>query len=160
MAVTISKLIETGKVYFQEYRSRDEMFASLAEELEAEGYVRNTFLQALTEREAKYPTGIVCSKYNIALPHVDSEHVKKDALVVVVLKSPIGFHRMDKIEETIEVKVVFMLLIEEVSYHIQAIANLTKLWLDDGFMEELLSVRSKEELVTLVKEHEKQQAAS
>ena len=159
MAVTISKLMENGRAYFCRWHSQEDLFDSLAGDLLAEGYVKDTFKQALKEREAKYPTGIVCNKYNIALPHVDSEHVQKDALIVAVLDEPIGFHRMDKLEEIIEVQVVFMLLIEGVSNHIQAIANLTSLWLDDGFMDELLKATDKERIVELVKKHEKRTIA-
>ena len=78
---------------------------------------------------------------------------------MAVLDEPIGFHRMDKLEEIIEVQVVFMLLIEGVSNHIQAIANLTSLWLDDGFMDELLKATDKERIVELVKKHEKRTIA-
>lgn len=152
--VTISELIENGKVYFSSQKNRDELYAYLATELQNEEYVNDTFLEALKIRESQFPTGIVSHDYNIALPHVDAQHVKRNALIIVKLDEPIKFNRMDKLDEVIDVKLIFMLLIKDVKYHMQAISNLAKLWFDNDFMKSLLTVKDKEDLVALVKKYE------
>ncbi len=152
--INISKLLECGKVYIQDCKTQEELYNFLAKELSDEGYVKDSFLHALKTREAQFPTGIVANPYNIALPHVDSEHVNKNALIITILDDPIAFHRMDKLNEIIEVKVVFMLLIENLEFHMQAISNLTKLWMDKDFMDAVLTVCSKEEMIELVKKSE------
>ena len=152
--VHISELIENGKVYLCDFKSRDDLYAYLADDLNAQDYVQDTFLSALKEREATFPTGIIATCYNIALPHVDAVHVKKNALIIAVLNHPINYVRMDKLDEQINVKVVFMLLIKDISVHTQAISSLAKLWFNQTFMNAVLSVKSKEELVALVKQAE------
>lgn len=80
--------------------------------------------------------------------------MKKNALIIAVLNHPINYVRMDKLDEQINVKVVFMLLIKDISVHTQAISSLAKLWFNQTFMNAVLSVKSKEELVALVKQAE------
>lgn len=152
--VNISELIENGKVYFSNLKNRDDLYAYLANDLQQEGYVKVTFLDALKTREANFPTGIVSHDYNIALPHVDAEHVKKNALIIVILNEPIKFNRMDKLDEVIDVKVIFMLLIKDVKYHMQAISDLTKLWFNNEFMTSVLTVKSNPEFIELVRKYE------
>lgn len=152
--VNISELIENGKVYFSNLKNRDDLYAYLANDLQQEGYVKDTFLDALKTREANFPTGIVSHDYNIALPHVDAEHVKKNALIIVILNEPIKFNRMDKLDEVIDVKVIFMLLIKDVKYHMQAISDLTKLWFNNEFMTSVLTVKSNPEFIELVRKYE------
>lgn len=153
--VSISELIENGQVYFGAFENQSVLFEYLAAELSLQEYIQPTFLHAILAREAKYPTGIVAHPYNIALPHVESEHVKQNALVVVILENPLEFHRMDNVAEVISVKVIFMLLIKDLKCHVQAISNLTKLWFDEGFMEMLIKAKTKEEVLSLVKKAEK-----
>lgn len=150
--MNISKLIESGQVYFKNIKNRKELYEFLADDLYEKGYIESTFLEALKEREAVFPTGIVSNCYNIALPHVDSKHVKKNALILIILNQPIEFNRMDKLDEIIKVKVVFMLLIKEVKYHMQAISNLTKIWYDNQLMQDILKIQNKEELLALVQD--------
>lgn len=152
--VKISKLIENGKVYFREFESKEDLFTYLAEELYKEGYVKETFLDALKKREAQYPTGIISKPYNIALPHVDSEHINKDALIVIRLKNPIKFNRMDNLKETIDVQVVFLLLIADLKKHMVAISSLTRIWMDESLMTSILEINNKEELLKLIEAKE------
>lgn len=152
--VNISELIDNGKVYFSNKKNREDLYAYLADSLQNDGYVQDTFLEALKIREAQFPTGIVSHDYNIALPHVDAQHVKRNALIIVILDEPIKFNRMDKLNEVIDVKVIFMLLIKDVKYHMQTISDLAKLWFNNDFMTSILTVKGKKELIALVKQYE------
>lgn len=152
--VTISELIQSGKLYIRKDNDQHQLYEFLARTLYDEGYVKESFEEALKEREKQYPTGIVSNPYNIALPHVDEHHVKKNALVVIIEEEPLLFHRMDCIKEEIEVKVIFLLLIKDLNLHMQAISNLTKLWFDEEFMKSVLSIQSKEELIRAVQQIE------
>ena len=74
--------------------TRDELFDRIFVELEREGYVKPSFRKALEEREDAYPTGLRTTSVGVAIPHVDVEHVLKNAVLVVTLKNPIQFHEM------------------------------------------------------------------
>lgn len=148
--VNLGNLIDNGKLYFSSEKNRNDLFSLIADGLYKEGYVKDSFLEALKLREAQFPTGLISNLYNIAVPHVDSEHINKNALITVILDTPIRFHRMDVNDEEIDVKVVFFLLIKNREHQAQAISNLTKLWQNDYIMESILSVKNKEEYVNLI----------
>ena len=149
----LTKLVEDGRVFRLNVKTQAELYKFFADTLGKEGYVKETFLEALTKREAKFPTGIISSPYNIGLPHVDSEHVQANALAVTILDEPILWHRMDNPEEEIPVKVVFLLMIETLELHVKAISNLCGIWVNEQLMTELLDIQTKEDLLALLKKH-------
>ncbi|MGB9817478.1 MAG: PTS sugar transporter subunit IIA, partial [Desulfurococcaceae archaeon] len=75
---------------------RYELLYSLAKKLHELGYVKDTYLKALINREENYPTGLVVNeRFHVAIPHADVEHVEKEALVVVKTHRRITFRKMD-----------------------------------------------------------------
>ncbi len=148
----IVDLIKNGKFYLSQCRSKEELYDFLAEELMKEGLVKESFKKALAEREKQFPTGILIHPYNIAMPHVDSEHVNINGMVVCHMEKPILFHRMDSIQEEIPVTMVFLLLIKSVKLHMPAIVSLTTIWKDTALMNDLLKVKNKEDLINLFNE--------
>ena len=152
MNSSVSELLKNGELYFIDCKDQENLFSFLNEQLLERGMVKDTFYNALKEREKEFPTGIIDDPFNIALPHVDSEHVKTNALIVCKLSNEILFHRMDKISEEIPVKMVFLLLIKNEKMHVEALMNLTKIWMDKEFMKELLILKDKNEFVKKLEE--------
>ena len=152
MNSSVSELLKNGELYFIDCKDQENLFSFLNEQLLERGMVKDTFYNALKEREKEFPTGIIDDPFNIALPHVDSEHVKTNALIVCKLSNEILFHRMDKIDEDIPVKMVFLLLIKNEKMHVEALMNLTKIWMDKEFMKELLILKDKNEFVKKLEE--------
>ena len=152
MNSSVSELLKNGELYFIDCKDQENLFSFLNEQLLERGMVKDTFYNALKEREKEFPTGIIDDPFNIALPHVDSEHVKTNALIVCKLSNEILFHRMDKISEEIPVKMVFLLLIKNEKMHVEALMNLTKIWMDKEFMKELLILKDKNEFVKQLEE--------
>ena len=52
-----------------------EIFKFLNENLINLGYVKDSFLEGLVDREKNYPTGLKTSVCGIAIPHTDSIHI-------------------------------------------------------------------------------------
>lgn len=52
-----------------------EIFKFLNENLINLGYVKDSFLKGLVDREKNYPTGLKTSVCGIAIPHTDSIHI-------------------------------------------------------------------------------------
>ena len=146
----VSDLIKEGDVLSVNCCNQEELYLFLYQELKVRNMVNDTFLDALKKREKEFPTGICCNPYNIALPHVDSEHVKTNALVLCKLENEISFYRMDKVEDVTNVKMVFMLLIKEKDEHVKALMNLTKIWRNNELMLKLLECNSKEDAIALI----------
>lgn len=58
---------------------------------------------------------------------------------------------MDDHQKEVEVRLVFLLLIRDLEFHVKAISELTKVWTNSDIMEGLLFVKTKEELIQLLK---------
>ena len=55
-------------------RTSEEVIRKLGGKLRDQGYVKEDFVDAAVEREAKMPTGLpLGGEYNAAIPHVDIE---------------------------------------------------------------------------------------
>ena len=142
----VKQMIDNGRLYHFDCHDQNDLFCQLNDSLFGDGLVKETYLEALKNREMDYPTGVMCVPYNIALPHVDSKHVNNNSLVVCILDKEVEFHRMDAIKETIPVKVVFALLISDESKHMKALSELTRIWSNEKIMTGIPDVNSLEEL--------------
>ena len=66
-----------------------EVIKQMASALEEEGYVKNTFADAIVKRESIYPTGLPVGEINVAIPHTDPEHVNNAAVCLGILDKPV-----------------------------------------------------------------------
>ena len=145
------ELVENGGLYDSTARDYKQLYKEINEQLQCIDYVENDFLTALCQREQEYPTGIEGGNINIALPHVDACYVKQNALFIYRLAEEIPFVRMDDHQRKVEVRLVFLLLIHDLEFHVKAISELTRIWTNDDIMKGLLSVETKTELVRMLK---------
>lgn len=144
-------LIENGGLRISHAKDYKELYREMNQQLHCLDYVEDDFLIALLQREEEYPTGIEGGKVNIALPHVDACYVKQNALFIYQLAEEIPFVRMDDHQQVVGVRLVFLLLIHDLEFHVKAISELTRIWTNDDIMKGLLFVKSKEESVQLLK---------
>ena len=61
----------------QEFESQESFYREIADRLYKKGLVKETFGQALIDREAVFPTGLKTETFEIAIPHTDVEHVEE-----------------------------------------------------------------------------------
>ena len=60
-----------------ECKNSEEVMKFMADNLEKNGYVKNSFYDGLLDREANFPTGLDFGEYSVAMPHTEVEHVIK-----------------------------------------------------------------------------------
>lgn len=105
----------------------DEVIRNLGDKLMNAGYVRGSFVEAALARERSIPTGLPLNgKYNAAIPHTEIEHVIKPGIGMATLAEPVVFHNMVSPDETVEVRLVFVLALDQPKSQIemlQEIAN-------------------------------------
>ncbi len=119
--------------------NRYELLSSLANKLHNMSFVKETYLNALIDREENYPTGLVVrNDFNVAIPHADVEHVNEEALVVVKTNRKVAFRKMDEPNIEIPVDVVFLLVIKEPKGYVKFLAALTELFTKEEFVETIL----------------------
>ena len=113
---------------------------------------RATVLDAVLPREQARSTGIGSG---IAIPHGKCMAVKELTMALGIAKKPIDFDSVDGKR----VKIIILLLSpsDQTGPHIQALAKISRLMLDNGFKEKLEKVGSAEEAYKLISSRENQQ---
>ena len=107
------------------------------------GYVRETFTDAALEREKNIPTGLPLSgKYNAAIPHTDAEHVIKSGIGLATLSRPVAFQNMVSPEETVEVRLVFVLALDQPKSQIEMLQEVAQVLQRPGVVNALIEAKN------------------
>ena len=83
--------------------SQNDLYAQVNDRLTADNMVKSTFLNAVSAREKKFPTGLDFGYVSIAIPHIDPEHVISPGLLVCRNSASTTFHAMDDPERELQV---------------------------------------------------------
>lgn len=126
MSKAILRLLEPQGILLNvEAKDSSEIIRQLGRKLYESGYVKESFIDAAINRENRLPTGLPLSGgFNAAIPHTDIEHVKKPALALATLKTPIPFRNMAFPSETVEVSLVFLLALEQPKAQIEMLQEI------------------------------------
>jgi PTS system galactitol-specific IIA component len=68
----------------------EHVLRALAGRVVAQGYARPSLVDAVVERERRFPTGLPTAVPS-AIPHTDPEHVLRSGLAVATLATPVRF---------------------------------------------------------------------
>jgi fructose-specific phosphotransferase system IIA component len=133
---------------------KESAITELVDLLDAAGVLqdRDTVLQAVLTREKTRSTGIGSG---IAIPHGKCSAVKELVMAIGIAKEPLDFQSIDGHP----VKIVLLLVSpsDQTGPHIQALARISRVMLDDNFKMKLESAKSVEEAEQLLKEKETEQ---
>lgn len=112
----------------------DEVLRAVAQQALEQGFVRDTFADALAAREHAYPTGLP-TPVPVAIPHADPEHVLRPALAAVLLDPPVDFGEMGSTDRAVAVRLAVVLMVTDPSSQVgllsQLITSLRRPDLDD-----------------------------
>jgi len=137
-----SVVLEKFKIDFfvprNEYQSEYQLLEDMSKYLIDKGYVKNTFIDAIKEREKVFPTGLQIRDVNVALPHTDAEHVMESVILVSVLKKPIEFRLMENNEKKVPVNIVFMLAVHNHEDQLLLLQKLVNFFQKEGKLEKIL----------------------
>lgn len=101
-----------------------DVLRQMAYSLYEEGYVKDTYSEAIINREKIYPTGLPTGAISVAIPHTDPEHVNEAAICLGILDKPVTFEVMGMAGEQVEVLVLFMLSIKHKEDQMDTLAKL------------------------------------
>ena len=96
-----------------DYSSKENLFQEVGKKLYEMGYVKDSFANALSEREKNFPTGLATEPSQVAIPHTDTIHVEKEAIACIRLLNPIKFRDVGDDENEVDAEFVFVLCILE-----------------------------------------------
>ena len=130
------------------FTTKEEVINALAERMSQDGYTKDSYLEAVLERETKMPTGLITQAYGIAIPHSDPEHVNRSAIAVALLDEPVNFKNMAAPEEDVPVRLVMLLAIAEKGSVTKVLARLAEMFLSPDLLNHFLTMKTAAQLST------------
>lgn len=129
-----------------EVENYEDLFRKMNEFFLKRNYVNEGYLDAILEREKKYPTGLNFGAYSVAIPHTDHKYIISQNIVFVRLKEYIKFAEMGNGENEFDVKIVFMLLIKKGDDQIETLLKLMKILGESEVYDFLIKSNSEKEI--------------
>lgn len=130
-----------------EAKNREDLLSNLCKILMDKGYVKESFLNGILEREKTFPTGLITEGVQVAIPHTDAKHVNHSAILIVKLKKPIIFKEMGGSTEDVKVSLVFMLAIKNPQQQIETLSKLMQIFSDGEILKRIYTSLSPSEVV-------------
>ncbi|MDR2976411.1 MAG: PTS sugar transporter subunit IIA [Streptococcaceae bacterium] len=148
-----SYLNEQIALFQIDVEGRNEVFDQLTAEFTARNIVTDAFREKLEERENVFPTGLNINGFGVAIPHTNSEYVKKSQIGFMSLKKAVVFKEMGSADQEVEVQLVFMLALKEAHEQLAMLQNLVAMFQRPGVLESLKEVTGKSELLRILAEN-------
>jgi PTS system galactitol-specific IIA component len=133
--------------------SSEDIIRQLGALLRANGFVKDTFVQAVLDREKAYPTGLQTNILGFAIPHTDTEHVISPAVAIATLTQPVIFQAMGDPETSVSVQVVMMLAISDPKAVVHVLRKVISILEDSEALTGLRGASSREEIREIVHTH-------
>lgn len=127
-----------------------EVLLKLSSLLHRHGYVKESYCNAIIEREKIFPTGLNFNKYGVALPHTDCCHVNKPMIAICTLKNPVIFKSMGDSNQNVSVNIIFMLAMNNSDNQLQLLSTLIENLQNQDLMSNLLRAQAPSTLTRLI----------
>ena len=130
----------------QSHKCENDFLNFISDELLKKGYVKESFKDAIINREKEYPTGIGTEIYNLAIPHTDTEHVNKSGIAFVKFNNKCEFKEMCT-NNNLNVDMAFVLLVTKKEEQVVLLSKLMGLFSNNEFLEQLYNEKNESNIV-------------
>ncbi|MEK7993125.1 MAG: PTS sugar transporter subunit IIA [Planctomycetota bacterium] len=136
-----------------ESRDKEAVIAELVDLLDADGLLsdRDAALQAVLTRERIQSTG---TGAGIAIPHGKCRAVKELVMAVGIAREPIEFRSVDG--KPVTILILLISPTDQTGPHIQALAKISRLMLNEDFRKNFEKAASAEEVYNLLSNRQSQ----
>jgi PTS system galactitol-specific IIA component len=117
------------------------------------GYVKDTYVDAVAVREKKYPTGLQLKEIAVAMPHTDSIHVCKPGICVARLTEPVKFAHMGETEKSVDAEVIFMMAIQNPEDQIDTLKKVLNVFSSEEAARKFKNAKTDDELFEVAKQY-------
>lgn len=135
-----------------EANGAEEALKAVAQGFVDGGYAKDTFPQAVADREVVFATGLPAVGMDIAIPHSDSVHVNQTSLGIATVKSDVEFKMMGSPDVTLHPKIIFMLAIAEAHAQIETLQRLMGLIREGELLSEAYACTTADQVYDLMAE--------
>ena len=133
---------------------RDDFFKKMSVELGEKGYVEDTWYDAITTREANYPTGLMSASCSVAIPHTEPENIKKAYIAVIKPKNPIEFNFMGGMGDPVQAELIFNLGIKRKGDdQVKMLQTLMNFCMNDEAVEEIKAAGDPDAVISVIEKY-------
>lgn len=137
-----------------EASTMEEVMEGLGTVMIDRGYAKDTYVDALVERERAFPTGLDINGVGVAIPHTDVSYVIKEGMAIGKLNKPVRFTLMGTDDETTDVSLVFMLSVKDPQGHLVQLQRILEIIQDNEVLKRLMSCDNAAAIIDVIKEKE------
>lgn len=137
-----------------EFETKEEVLKAMGTQLYEEGYVTGDFIENVLDREEKFPTGLPTVPHAIAIPHTDTDKVIKSKIAFATLKKPVSFSNMGNSDDQVDVKIIFMLALNEPGKQLTTLQNLIEMVQNEQIVANLESAKNIDECAKILADFE------
>jgi len=114
------------------------------------GYVKDSFIDSVIEREKVFATGLPTQPFAAAIPHTDCEHVERTGVAVGVPTEPIDFGVMGTPGETVGVRLIFLMAMHAPEEQVKMLRSFVEMLRRRNVLEQLCIASSASEIVEIL----------
>lgn len=149
--ITASQLIRKENVILgRDYDDFESMILSVSELLIHDGFVYESYPNAVIAREKIYPTGLKTICMQVGIPHTDREHVKQSVVTIIRPLNPICFKEMGLGVDNVDAEMIFLLAIKESKAQMSVLSKLMGVFCDESVLMSLKNAHSEDEIVEIL----------
>lgn len=117
------------------------------------GFVKDSYVQAVLDREEIFPTGLQVKHGGIAIPHTDSEHVKRSTLGIATLSQDVDFRAMAEPDKIISVSLVMMLAVADKNKVVPVLTKIINILQNETAIASLKNATSKIDIKKIISKY-------
>ncbi len=142
------ELFSPDLVFFDlEAADRQEFFEKLAERLAERDLIQDSWLEAICEREKNYATGLSFPSVQVAIPHVDPEHIKRPYIAVIKPKTPIVFEAMAGMGDDVPAQLIVNLGVMRDVGQVAVLQKLMNIFMNEGYAAQIMAASDPQQVV-------------
>lgn len=126
-----------------------DLFEKLSVIMLKKGYVKESWLKAITDREREFPTGLMFDSIGVAIPHVDPQHILKPYIAIIKPKTTVSFEPMaDMVDHAIDTNLVVNLgLLKHAEDQVEVLQSMMAMFMNDVAVKDIQSQTTPEGMV-------------
>jgi galactitol PTS system EIIA component len=138
-------------IYFQkEVQTDHDILSYLADQLFEKGVVKESFKEALLQREGEFPTGLPTEGLAVAIPHTEAKFVNDNQLAIAILANPVSFNMMGMPENQVKVSIVFLLALKDAKGHLEMLKALMNVIQKPQLLRDLAQTNKQEDVIKII----------
>lgn len=137
-----------------EAKNSSDIMEKMGKEFINEGLCKESYIEALKNRESEFPTGIDINGIGVAIPHTDVSHVNEAGIGIAILKNPVKFIQMGTDDEEVDIRIVVMLSVDDPKKHLALLQNILAIIQDQEVLNKLLQSKGTKEIIQIIKNKE------